>query len=91
MSVKGRKVFLSPIEFRLLIYLMRKQNTVVSHRELLFHVWGPAYVNEREYIKLYVRYLRKKLEEDPENPKYILTQRGLGYRLAQDPKQAATA
>jgi len=84
-SVKGRRVMLSPTEFRLLIYLMRKQNTVVSHRELLFHVWGPAYVNEREYIKLYVRYLRKKLEEDPENPKYIVTQRGLGYRLAPEP------
>ena len=84
-SVKGRRVMLSPTEFRLLIYLMRKQNTVLSHRELLFHVWGPAYVNEREYIKLYVRYLRKKLEEDPENPKYIVTQRGLGYRLAQEP------
>jgi len=84
-SVKGRKVTLSPTEFRLLIYLMRKQNTVVTHRELLFHVWGPSYVNERDYIKLYVRYLRKKLEKDPENPKYIVTQRGLGYRLTPGP------
>ncbi len=81
-SVNGRRVTLSPTEFRLLVYLMRNQNKVIGHRELLFHVWGPAYVNEREYIKLYIRYLRKKLEEDPENPKYILTQRGLGYRLA---------
>ena len=70
-SVKGRRVMLSPTEFRLLIYLMRKQNTVVSHRELLFHVWGPAYVNETVNVKLYMCYLRKKLEEDPENPKYI--------------------
>ena len=84
-SVKGRSVTLSPTEFRLLIYLMRKQNTVVTHRELLFHVWGPAYANEREYIKLYVRYLRRKIEDDPENPKYIVTQRGLGYRLSQGP------
>ena len=80
--VNGRRVTLSPTEFRLLVYLMRHQNKVIGHRELLFHVWGPAYVNEREYIKLYIRYLRKKLEEDPENPKYIVTQRGLGYRLA---------
>jgi len=64
---------------------MRKQNSVVSHRELLFNVWGPAYVNEKEYIKLYVSYLRKKLEEDPEKPKYIVNQRGVGYRLAQGP------
>jgi len=84
-SVKGRMVALSPTEFRLLIYLMRKQNSVVSHRELLFNVWGPAYVNEKEYIKLYVSYLRKKLEEDPEKPKYIVNQRGVGYRLAQGP------
>jgi two-component system KDP operon response regulator KdpE len=86
----GRTVTLSPTEFRLLVYLMRNQNKVVGHRELLFHVWGPAYVNEREYIKLYVRYLRKKLEEDPENPKYILTQRGLGYRLAIDSPELAS-
>ncbi|HLE81718.1 MAG TPA: response regulator transcription factor [Dehalococcoidia bacterium] len=84
-SVKGRMVALSPTEFRLLTYLMRKQNSVVSHRELLFNVWGPAYVNEKEYIKLYVSYLRKKLEEDPEKPKYIVNQRGVGYRLAQGP------
>jgi len=83
-SVNSRRVTLSPTEFRLLVYLMRNQNKVIGHRELLFHVWGPAYVNEREYIKLYIRYLRKKLEEDPENPKYILTQRGLGYRLAME-------
>jgi DNA-binding response OmpR family regulator len=90
-SVNGRRVMLSPTEFRLLIYLMRKQNTVVSHRELLFNVWGPAYVNAREYIKLYVSYLRKKLEEDPGNPKYIVNERGLGYRLAQEPQEAAMA
>jgi len=89
-SVKGRHVALSPTEFRLLTYLLRKQNTVVTHRELLFHVWGPAYVHERGYIKLYMRYLRKKLEADPERPKYIITQRGLGYRLAKEPGDAAT-
>ena len=81
-SVKGRKVTLSPTEFKLLIYLMRKQNTVVTNRELLFHVWGPAYVNEMDYIKLYVRYLRKKIEQDPDNPKYLVNERGVGYRLA---------
>ena len=75
--VNGRRVTLSPTEFRLLIYFIRKQNTVVSHRELLFHVWGPAYVNETVNVKLYMCYLRKKLEEDPENPKYIWSTKGV--------------
>ena len=83
--VNGRRVTLSPTEFRLLIYLMRKQNRVISHKELLFHVWGPAYVNESDYIKLYMCYLRKKLEEDPNNPEYLVSQRGVGYRLAPGP------
>ncbi len=84
-SVNGRRVTLSPTEFRLLIYLIRRQNRVISHKELLFHVWGPAYVNETEYVKLYMCYLRKKLEEDPNNPKYLVNQRGVGYRLAPGP------
>jgi len=83
--VNGRRVALSPTEFRLLTYLIRKQNTVISQKELLFHVWGPAYVNETEYVKLYMCYLRKKLEEDPNNPKYLVNQRGVGYRLAPGP------
>ena len=85
-SVEGKRVTLSPTEFRLLIYLMRKQNTVVSHRELLFNVWGPAYVNESEYVRLYMCYLRKKLEKDPDNPRYLVNLRGLGYRLAVEPR-----
>ncbi len=84
-SVEGRKVKLSPTEFRLLSYLARNQEKVIGHKELLLRVWGPAYINEREYIKLHILYLRRKIEEDPGNPKYILTERGIGYRLTAEP------
>jgi two-component system KDP operon response regulator KdpE len=80
----GRTVTLSPTEFRLLVYLMRNRNRVATYRELLYHVWGPAYIHEKDYVKLYVRYLRKKLEEHPDGHKYIVTHRGLGYRLAEE-------
>ncbi|MFQ5827154.1 MAG: response regulator transcription factor [Dehalococcoidia bacterium] len=79
---QGREVRLSPIEFRLLTYLIRNAGRVVGHRELLSNVWGSNYLNGREYIKLYIRYLRLKLEKDPEYPQLITTVRGIGYCLA---------
>jgi len=88
-SLEGKPVSLSPTEFRLLACLVRNLNRVVSHEQLLLSAWGPAYVNEKEYIKLYVRYLRKKLERDPEAPRFILTERGMGYRFAVDSVSAA--
>ena len=84
-TVNQRRVNLSPIQFRLLSYLARNLNKVVTHKELLLRVWGPAYINEREYIKLNILYLRKKIEIDPKNPAYIITERGVGYRLAAEP------
>ncbi len=81
-TVDDRKVKLSPTQFSLLHYLARNLNKVVSHKELLLRVWGPAYVNEREYIKLHILYLRKKIESDPKNPKFIVTERGVGYRIS---------
>lgn len=77
----GRLVDLSPTEFRLLAALASKPGEIVSHRDLLTQVWGPDYVNEDLYLKLYICYLRQKLEVDPSHPRYILTKRGVGYYL----------
>jgi two-component system KDP operon response regulator KdpE len=78
---KGRKVDLSPTEFRLLACLVREPGRVVSHRKLMARVWGAEYVESRHYLRLYVRYLREKLEDDPSSPRLILSEWGLGYRF----------
>jgi DNA-binding response OmpR family regulator len=82
-SVNGEPVKLTPTEYRLLAYLASNANRVIVHRELLRAVWGPEYGDETEYLRVYMRYLRQKLESDPSNPRYLLTQPGAGYRLHQ--------
>jgi two-component system KDP operon response regulator KdpE len=74
-------VDLTPIEFKLLSTFIRNEDKVLTHRFLLSQVWGPAYEDERQYLKLYVWYLRQKIEEDPSKPELVLTERGVGYRL----------
>ena len=81
----GRKIELSPIEFRLLACLVRQPGKMLSHQVLMARVWGAEYVESRHYLRLYIRYLRGKLEDDPSNPRLILSEWGLGYRF-----QAAT-
>jgi two-component system KDP operon response regulator KdpE len=68
-------------ELRLLLYLADNVGHTVSHEQILQEVWGPEYVNDRAYIKVFIRRLREKLEPDPSQPRYILTERGIGYRL----------
>jgi DNA-binding response OmpR family regulator len=82
-TVDGEPVKLTPTEYRLLSYLASNPNRVISHRELLRAVWGPEYGEETEYLRVYVRYLRQKLEPEPSNPVYIVTQPGAGYMLQQ--------
>jgi DNA-binding response OmpR family regulator len=82
-SVEGEPVRLTPTEYRLLAYMTSNPNRVLMHRELLRAVWGPEYGDETEYLRVYVRYLRQKLEPDPSNPCYILTQAGAGYMFYQ--------
>ena len=82
-TVNGQAVKLTPTEFRLLVYLATNANRVISHRELLRAVWGPEYGEEAEYLRVYTRYLRQKLEPDPANPRYLLTQAGAGYMFYQ--------
>lgn len=82
-TVEGEPVKLTPTEYRLLVYLASNANRVLLHRELLRAVWGPEYGDETEYLRVYMRYLRQKLEPDPSQPQYLLTQPGAGYMLYQ--------
>jgi len=79
--VDGELVKLRPTEYRLLYHLVQNAGWVVTHDQILAKVWGYEYRDEPHYVRLYVNYLRQKLEEDPANPKYILTERGVGYRF----------
>lgn len=79
--VDGKLVKLRPTEYRLLYHLVKNAGWVVTHEQLLTKVWGYEYRDEPHYVRLYINYLRKKIEEDPTNPKYILTERGVGYRF----------
>ncbi len=88
--VKGEHVKLRPTEYRLLYHLVENAGWTVTHEQLLAKVWGYEYRDEAHYVRLYVNYLREKIEEDPANPKYILTERGIGYRFV-DFKNSANA
>jgi DNA-binding response OmpR family regulator len=81
-ALRGQSVALTRTEFELLYQLARNANKVMSHVELLTNVWGPEYRDDLEYLRAYIRYLRKKLEANPANPEYILTSPGVGYMLA---------
>jgi two-component system KDP operon response regulator KdpE len=80
--VRGEMVHLTRTEYALLRELALNANRVVLHRDLLAAVWGPEYRNDVDYLRAYVRYLRRKLEVDPAHPRYILTSQGVGYMLA---------
>jgi two-component system KDP operon response regulator KdpE len=79
-----RQVHLTPIEFRLLALLARHLGMVVTHRQLLREVWGPTHEEHTHYLRVYMKQLREKLEEDPVQPKHLLTETGVGYRLVAD-------
>jgi two-component system, OmpR family, KDP operon response regulator KdpE len=77
----GERVHLSPKEFDLLAYLMQNEGVPLTHARLLRSLWGPEYGNELEYLRSYIKALRKKIESDPANPQYILTEPWVGYRF----------
>ncbi len=79
--VDGKLVKLRPTEYRLLYHLVQNAGWVMTYDQLLSKVWGYEYRDEPHYVRLYINYLRQKLEKDPANPKYILTERGVGYRF----------
>ena len=77
----SKEMRLRPTEYRLLYQLVSNPGQLLSHDTLLERVWGPEYRGEHQYVRTYVTYLRQKLERDPRNPEYILSERGLGYRF----------
>ena len=79
--IEGQLIALRPTEYRLLYHLVQNAGWVMPHDVLLAKVWGPEYRDESHYLRLYVTYLRQKLEPDPAHPRYILTERGVGYRF----------
>lgn len=89
--VEGKLVKLRPTEYRLLYHLVQNAGWVVTYDQLLSKVWGYEYRDEPHYVRLYINYLRQKLEEDPSNPKYILTERGVGYRFVDYRRQKEAA
>ena len=86
--IRGKSVRLSPTEFKLLSCLIKNRGWIVPHEQLLEKAWGPNYVGDKSFVKLYIRYLRQKIERDPANPELILTERGTGYRFAIHSKHA---
>jgi two-component system KDP operon response regulator KdpE len=78
---RGERIKLRPTEYRLLLQLVENTGWIVPQETLLAKVWGPEYVDDNQLLRLYITYLRKKIEPDPGNPRYILTERGTGYRF----------
>lgn len=77
----GAPLHLTPIEYRLLSYLIANPDCVLTHRQLLKNVWGPGHVEDSHYVRVYMGNLRKKIEDDPARPKHLRTEAGVGYRF----------
>lgn len=77
----GEPVHLTPIEYRLLAYLITHPGSVMTHRQLLKNVWGPSHADDSHYVRVYMGLLRKKVEDDPSQPRHIVTETGIGYRF----------
>jgi two-component system KDP operon response regulator KdpE len=89
--VAGERIKLRPTEYRLLYHLIENAGWTVPHDQLLAKVWGYEYRDEAHYVRLYVNYLREKIEEDPSNPRYILTERSVGYRFMDFKREGAAS
>ncbi|HEY7386798.1 MAG TPA: response regulator [Beijerinckiaceae bacterium] len=81
-SRDGNEISLSPREFDLLAFLARYAGKVLTHKQILTAVWGPAHEHDTQYLRVYVGQLRQKIEPDPSDPRFLLTEPGIGYRLA---------
>ncbi len=82
--VREAEVHLTPLEYRLLTTLVKNAGKVLTHRFLLREVWGPGYLEQTHYPRMFIASLRRKIEDDPADPRYILTEQGVGYRLVED-------
>jgi two-component system KDP operon response regulator KdpE len=83
--LESEDVQLTPTEYRLLEAMVTNPGKLLTHRWLLSRVWGPGYQEESHYVRIYVRYLRRKLRDDPSRPRFIVTEPGLGYRWRPEP------
>jgi two-component system KDP operon response regulator KdpE len=79
--LQGDKLELSPREFDLLSYLIRNRGKMLTHRQLLKALWGDGHSHDRQYLRVYIMQLRRKIESNPQQPEYILTETGVGYRM----------
>ncbi|HEY2827557.1 MAG TPA: response regulator [Pirellulales bacterium] len=82
--VKGAEIHLTPIEYKLLTTLIQNAGKVSTHKSLLIKVWGPERARDTHYLRVFMTGLRRKIEDDPAQPRYLLTEQGIGYRLAAD-------
>ncbi|MBK9439766.1 MAG: winged helix-turn-helix domain-containing protein [Comamonadaceae bacterium] len=80
----GVEIHLTPIEYRLLLVLVANVGRVITHKQLLRQVWGPSHSEQSHYLRIYMGHLRQKLEADPAQPRHLLTESGVGYRLLAD-------
>jgi two-component system KDP operon response regulator KdpE len=80
----GVEIKLTPKEFELLSFLARHAGKVLTHRQILTAVWGPAHTEDTQYLRVYIGHLRQKIEQSPEDPRVILTESGIGYRMAEE-------
>jgi two-component system KDP operon response regulator KdpE len=80
--VKDAEVHLTPLEYKLLTTLIKHAGKVLTHRVLLKEVWGPHHVEENHYLRVFMASLRRKIESDPSQPRFLLTEQGVGYRFA---------
>ena len=87
--VRGKRVKLSPTEFKILACLIKNRGWIVTHEQILEKAWGPNYMGDKSFVKLYIRYLRRKIEVNPHDPMLILTERGVGYQFAVDNSKQA--
>ena len=88
--VRRERVKLSPTEFKILACLIKNRGWIVTHEQLLEKAWGPNYIGDKSFVKLYIRYLRQKIEENPHNPQLILTERGVGYYFAKQNEESCS-
>ena len=82
--VREAEVHLTPLEYRLLTTLVKNAGKVLTHRFLLQEVWGPGYLEQTHYPRMFIASLRRKIEDDPAEPRYMLTEQGVGYRLVEE-------
>ena len=89
-ALDDKPIKLTPIEYKLLYQLTRNAGQVLLHDQLLTKIWGPEYLGELDYLRIYIRRLREKLERNPQQPVFILTERGIGYRFDPSPQPAVS-